>query len=205
VVTEPQPLCAGRVSPHRPCSQGSFAPVMCYYHHPRSYDPMRQSRAHQRTSRLAVISPASRARDLPRFDHTPFGCCRHPYAGGPVARMRPTPSATALAIIPIERIWHPHPHCGAEHSLRSSWWVHISTLQCSRHVAAPSVASLLGHRPRCLHRAGLRDLYVRATPCESPPSGRRTTLPGQAGQLPGPDCHRLGVSCCGLHSKGVII
>ena len=39
VITEPQPLCAGRVSPHRPCPQGPFAPAVCYYRHHCSTAP----------------------------------------------------------------------------------------------------------------------------------------------------------------------
>jgi len=98
VITELQPLRAGRVSPHRPRSQGPFAPTACYHRHLCSYGPMRQSSAHRRTSRYTVIAPASRAEDLPRFDHTPFGCCRHPYAGRPGACMCPISSAPTLAI-----------------------------------------------------------------------------------------------------------
>ena len=64
-----------------------------------------------------VISRASRARDLPRFDHPSFECCRHPYAGRPVACIFPTSSATALAIVYIRETWHPHSHRGAEHSV----------------------------------------------------------------------------------------
>ncbi len=64
-----------------------------------------------------VISSALRMRDLPRIDHPPFGCCRHPYAGRPVACMYPTSSATALAIIHFRETWHLHSHRGAEHSV----------------------------------------------------------------------------------------
>jgi len=54
VVTDLQPLSAGRVSPPHPCSQGPFAPTACYCRPHCYYDPMRQSRDHQRTSRLRL-------------------------------------------------------------------------------------------------------------------------------------------------------
>jgi hypothetical protein len=130
VVTEPQPLSAGRVSPHRPCSQGPFAPAMCYYRRHCSYGPMRQSRAHQRTSRLAVISPAFRARHLPRFDHPPFGCCRHPYAGRPEACICPPTSASALAVAHSRELGTFTPHRGAERSVAGALsGVNVTTLQ----------------------------------------------------------------------------
>ena len=48
-----------------------------------------------------IISPALLATDLPRFDHPPFGCCRHPYAGRSAARISPTSSAATLAIAQV--------------------------------------------------------------------------------------------------------
>ena len=105
--------------------------------------------------RKLVMSSASRTRHLPRFNHTPFEGRRHPYAGRPIACMCPASSATALAIVCLRKTWHLRPHGGAEHSVaRALSGSAVSTLQCSRYVAAPFVASLLGHQPRRL-RAGL--------------------------------------------------
>jgi len=46
---------------------------------------------------------------------------------------------------------------------------------------------------------GCRDLYIRAFASRVTSSKRRTTLPGQVGQFPGSDSHRLGVWVYGLH------
>jgi hypothetical protein len=133
--------------------------------------PTTRVRSRRRRSPVTEILPV--ARDLPV--RLPATCdTREPSGRKAVDRKTST------------RLW----------SGRSPRGVHISMPQCSRHVAAPSVAKPPGP-PTSASPPGLRDLYVRATSGESPPSGRRTTLPGQAGQLPGPDSHRLGVSCCG--------
>ena len=86
----PASVCAGRVSPHHPCSQGPFAPAVCYCHHHCSYCPMRQSHVHQRISRLAVISPASRTGDLPCVASQALRPCRRPYTGELLRGIRPT-------------------------------------------------------------------------------------------------------------------
>ena len=102
-----------------------------------------------------VMSSASRTRHLPRFNHTPFEGRRHPYAGRPIACMCPASSATALAIVCLRKTWPLRPHGGAEHSVAGALsGSAVSALQCSRYVAAPFVASLLGHQPR-RSRAGL--------------------------------------------------
>jgi len=61
-----------------------------YYRHHCSYGPMRQSRVHQRISRLAVISPASRTRDLPCVASQALRPCRRPYTGELLRGIRPT-------------------------------------------------------------------------------------------------------------------
>lgn len=86
--------------PEALCSDGLLSPssLLVRPHAPVSRPPTNFPGA-------LVISPASRPRHLPRFDHAPFGCCRHLYAGRPVACMHPIPSATALAIVRLEETW----------------------------------------------------------------------------------------------------
>lgn len=132
-------------SPRRPealCSNGLLSPPSSLV---RPHPPVSRPPANFPSP---VISPASRTGDRPRFDHSPLGRCRHPYAGRSVVCMHPVSSTTALAIIQCRQTWHLHSHRGAERSLWSSKWVCVTTLQCSHNVAAPSVASPLGHRPQ---------------------------------------------------------
>ena len=93
--------------PHQPCSQGPFAPAVCYCHHHCSYGPMRQSHVHQRISRLAVISPPPGQETFPALHLRP---CDHAAAPTPEssseASARLFPEDPALARVEWARRSH---------------------------------------------------------------------------------------------------
>jgi len=157
VITELQPLCAGRVSPHHPRSQGPFAPAVCYCHHHCSYGPMRQSHVHQRISRLAVISPASRTGDLPCVASQALRPCRRPYTGELLRGIRPTlPRGFRLS----PRRMSSALSCPATAFARESF----SALQRFLYVAAWSLARPLGQSRLATARASSLELSSSGRP-----------------------------------------
>jgi hypothetical protein len=119
---------------------------------------------------LPVISPASRSRHLPRFDHLPLECRRHPCAGRPTACMHPTSSAVALAIVLASKTWRLRSHCGPEHSVSGA----LGGCESRRYgvllmFAAPSVASLPGPPTSTLSRRAAETCTSGLSPWESPP------------------------------------
>jgi hypothetical protein len=157
VITELQPLRAGRGSPHRPCSQGPFALMACYRHRPCYSGPMRQSRAHQRTSRFRLYRwprgqetfPVLHPRPCDRATaHTPES------SRGAFARLFPRDPAFAV-ITPVQRSRFP-----AAAFSRGR----LSTLQRFRHVAARSLARPPGQPRLATARALSSELSSRWSP-----------------------------------------